>query len=66
MKYTIEKVKDELPSITVNWNGKLTQGVVCGRNNQFATVRSFDGAVSWEFSWATIVRALNDGRALIV
>jgi hypothetical protein len=67
MNWTITKVKDELPPVKVRGaNGKLFDGYVIGRLNQFATVvvNSDAGTATFEFAWGTIANALNAGRTL--
>ena len=70
--WTIATVKAELPSVRVRIaKGKIVDGRLSGRLNEFATVCcgwSTAGRdwVDFQFSWATIARALNENRPLTV
>ena len=66
MKHTIETVKRDLPKVKVNVNGRIVEGRIAGRMNQFPTVWTKDNHQGWEFSWQTIVNCLNNDRALLV
>jgi hypothetical protein len=61
--YTIEEVKEKLPSVRVIIGTKVAKGRVVGRKNKFATVHTRLG--SYEFSWLAITRAINGNYALI-
>ena len=61
---TVAQVKEKLPSVRVNVNGKIVPGRVVGRKNKFATVHTRLG--SWDFSWLTVTRAHNSKSVLTV
>lgn len=65
MKWDIEKVKNELPTVSVLHGCRHYECKVLGRLNPYATVVSFASGQSCEFSWNTIVRALNGNKPLI-
>ena len=72
-QYTIASVKETLPEVRVQHNGKVYWACVRGRQNKFADVSlftiihgnmiKFTGA-HFEFAWETIVDALNNDRIL--
>lgn len=72
MNWTIARVKSELPDVRLQIGRKIVSARLSGRLNQFATVsttndfprRGVPLFADWEFSWETIARSLNSGRAL--
>jgi hypothetical protein len=67
MTHTIETVKRDLPKVTIRlMSGKIIEGNVSGRRNKFASVWIKDNHEGWEFTWQTIVNALNNDRPLRV
>lgn len=64
--WTIEKVRETLPDVTVETQGRSVRCCVGGRNNRFATVYDLDTLTHWEFPWVTIVNCLNANRPLKV
>lgn len=71
--FTVKTVKAELPKVKVlvakgktRKTDKIIEGNICGRLNQFATVWTKDNHEGWEFSWETIVDAINNDRPLRV
>lgn len=62
--WTVEQVKEELPSIPVQFGGKVVQADVSGRKNAFASVW-IDSRV-WQFAWETLVHILNSGQPGLV
>ena len=58
--HTIESVKATLPDVNVEWRGHVWVGRVTGRLRKFATVYiETNPEVSAEYSWPSIVRAVN-------
>lgn len=67
MDWTVEKVKQDLPPVTVKLeSGKIVAGTVSGRRNKYPTVHTKCNQTGWEFGWGTVVRALNNNRPLKV
>ena len=63
--HTIESVKANLPDVNVEWRGHVYVGCVRGRLNQIATVYLEQcPEVQAEYSWPSIVRAVNQGMCL--
>lgn len=60
--WTPELVRQKLPKVRVEHNGRIIISKVCGRQNRFATV-IIDG-LEIEFAWTTIARTLNQNRTL--
>lgn len=67
---TIEQVKEQLPSVKLFRCGKTYNATVKGRKLPFAMVcinpqdGNKDYELSWEFSWASITRAINTDTPL--
>ena len=63
--WTIERVKAELPSIPMLYEGKTVVCLLGGRLNAFASVfvPGVPG-VRADYSWQTVTDALNAGRPL--
>lgn len=59
--WTADRVKDELPDITVTFSGKVYDGVVVGRLNKFASVYAGGSIAPVEVAWETIADCLNKG-----
>ena len=67
MTHTIATVKRDLPKVQIKlMSGKVIEGNISGRRNKFATVWTKDNYDGWEFSWQTIVNALNNEQPLRV
>jgi hypothetical protein len=62
MFYTVELVKEKLPGVSVKVGNKVYKGRVMGRKNKYATVHTKAG--SFEFTWLSITRAVNNGHSL--
>ena len=66
---TIEQTKDTLPDVRVSVLGTIITSRVSGRKERFATVFIPTPQGSWlnyQFSWETVARAVNSGKALKV
>jgi hypothetical protein len=75
MPWTVERVKEELPDVTVKLDGRIHPASVSGRKNAFATVTIETDEKRagvpiclqpFEFSWETITNCLNGNRPLTV
>lgn len=64
MIWTVERVKEELPKVKVRVNGIVVEANVSGRKLAFTKVWTKENHEGWEYSWAAIVRSLNDDRPL--
>lgn len=65
--WSIERVKNELPDVSVKWRGKVYRAAVRGRLNRFATVHLLDlPEVSAEWSWLSVARAVESGSPLVL
>ena len=66
--WTIDSVRAELPDVPVQVSKTtVVMARVSGRKDTYATVRPYAATVlSYEFSWAAITHALNNGQALHV
>ena len=62
MSWTIEQVKEDLPEVDININGKILKAKVTGRKLPFASVTVDEQ--TYEYAWGTIVNALNAKRPL--
>lgn len=62
MDWTIERVKEELPDIDIDLNGKIEKARISGRKEKFATVTTGDH--SFQYAWSTITNVLNEKRPL--
>lgn len=62
---SIDDIKNMLPDVQVSFGGVALLGILCGRNDDVATVYvpARENA-SFQFSWPTIRRAINDNRTL--
>jgi hypothetical protein len=60
---TITDLKQQLPEVKVNLNGKLYNGKISGRTLRFPIVRFENYAA--EYSWETILNAVTSGKPLI-
>ncbi len=71
-KWTVGRVKEELPEVTVLANGVRRYGKLTGRRLPFARVYyvtpvgGYEVPTVTEFAWITVANALNAGRALVV
>lgn len=64
LPWTVERVREELPDVTVDWAGVVTiHGKAVGRQNRFARVYDGNRYVG-EWSWEAVARSLNTGRPL--
>jgi len=65
--WTIERVKAELPDVSVEWRGRVYRAAVRGRLCAVATVWLLDlPEVSSAWSWSAVVRSLESGRPLVL
>ena len=62
--WTIDTVKDTLPPVPIRLGTQDYTGRIAGRRLPYAMV--YVGETGYPFSWHTITRALNTGRALSV
>lgn len=64
---TVKEVKEQLPEVKVNLSGNIYTGHIGGRKLPFPRVhiRELCNA-SWEVSWETIARCINEGKAIIL
>lgn len=61
--WTIDRVKAELPTVTVRVDGKTKNARVTGGKLEFPLVR-WEEANAVEVAWVTIVNCLNAGRPI--
>jgi hypothetical protein len=75
---TIEKVKKDLPEVTLIWNGKRYSAKISGRLNPFASVYGrktvkrgkttyvmpFPATPDFQFAWETIARAITNNKPI--
>lgn len=61
---TIEEIKENLPDVKIEFEGKVQSAHVRGRKNKFASVILKNGLV-FEYAWQTIERVINNGSYLI-
>ena len=62
-------IKATLPDVKLSYCGRVYVGQLSGRERPFAsvTIRSQTGAfLTWDYSWDTIARAVNNQTALTV
>ena len=62
--WTIDTVKDALPPVRIRLGTQDYTGKITGRLLPHAMV--YVGETGYPFSWHTVTRALNTGRALYV
>ena len=60
---SIQEARESLPMVSVNTVFGLLTGKVTGRENEWATV-TVEGFGQWQFSWATIARAITNHHPL--
>jgi hypothetical protein len=68
MNMTIKELKEKLPDVKVNVDGKTYTGILTGRINKFATVTVHHpvwGKHNFEFSWQAVTRAINNDTELV-
>lgn len=61
---TINEIKEQLPDVKVNVNGKIETCQIAGRKLDYPSVYTSIGR--FEYSWQAIERAINDNTALKV
>lgn len=61
---TLKQIKEDLPQVQIIFAGKQYTGGLSGRKNKFACVWIQEFQVQFEFSWAAIERAVNEGHIL--
>lgn len=61
---TQEEIKEKLPPVQIEINGKIYTGQIQGRMLDFPFI--FVPLINYkeEFSWVTITRAINENRTL--
>jgi hypothetical protein len=64
--WTIEAIKNQLPPVKVLLNGRVFDGKITGRKNNFPMIYVFGTPIGWEFSWEAIQNSLNSGTPLRV
>lgn len=64
VEWTVQRVKDELPSVEIQTEYGLLKARVTGRLCQFATVSIYDKPWYTSFAWETIADCLNRGVPL--
>lgn len=64
-KWSIELVKENLPSVQLKSGNRVSIATLSGRENQFATVM-INNWYSFQFSWDAIVRSLNENKPLLL
>jgi hypothetical protein len=62
--WTLDTVKDLLPPVRIRLGTQAHTGQITGRRLPYAMV--YVGETGYPFSWHTVTRALNTGRALLV
>lgn len=65
--WTVERVKSELPKITVKDCNVIYDARILGRQNRFAVICWGNNyQYSFEASWITVVNCLNNNKPVIV
>jgi len=72
MNWTVEKVKQKLPSVPVNHNGTICNGVVQGRKLKFPVIYYFSDLAKQPIqephvisaAWETIADVLNNDGSI--
>lgn len=63
MEYTTEKVKSELPSVKLRFNGRVYTGYIRDQSDHARIwVPTLDR--HFDYAWISVVNALNSGREL--
>ena len=63
--WTVDRVKNTLPVVNVNWGDGVFASFVTGRLNTFATVEHPITGRMVEFSWMALARSLNKHTTLL-
>ena len=63
--WTVKRLKEELPLITVKYNHRAMNANIVGRKNEMASI-IIQGIGTFEFSWSFIVDKLNKNEMVEV
>ena len=63
---TVDQIKTDLPDVNVSWDNKPYIGMVRGRRNKFATLLIQSTSASFQVSWETLARCINENKAVII
>ena len=64
-KWTADRVRQELPNVRVRVGNRVSFAVVRGRELPFASVKCDEFPGTFQRSWETIARCLEDNRPII-
>ena len=63
---TVDQIKTDLPDVKVSWDNKPYIGMVRGRRNKFATLLIQSTGASFQVSWETLARCINENKQKII
>jgi len=69
---TIAEIKRELPEVSAQLGGRVYRAIVTGRGASFARIPLYDAhnrinpALTFEVSWAVVLRCYNAGTPVII